>query len=209
MAILEGSLDGAQVQASVPGAKYVAPVREFFGELMALHIGTLRPLGLAFDHPVWVAFCTNGVVNRDGEAVMGVGAARFMKEKYPTLPAAVGKLIDRNKGGRNDVIRFKSARLFTFPHQENWRAAPTLSIIGASMRRLKAIVDTMPEITADAPLFIERPGYQPDQTKSLAWERVAPVLKAAGADDRFVFVAPEGAKDGADGVRDADLDLDL
>lgn len=199
--VLDADLD-AKVE-SEPQAES-GLVREWYGDLMALHGTKVGKQGEEMT-PVWVAFCTNGSVKSDGEAVMGVGVARHMKEKYPTMPGVLGKLINPQEGGRNQVVRFAKAAVFTFPHQENWRQAPALGRIAATMRQLRGIVDAMPEITKECPLYVERPGYQPDATKSLPWPKVIETLVANGADERFVFVAPVAAKQGAGSVVDADL----
>jgi hypothetical protein len=207
--IMEAVLDDAAHQLEASNQTVVIPVvKEFIGNLFALHGTMTNKVGTKDEMiPVWIAFLTNGMVKQDGEAVMGVGMARLLKDKYPTLPGVLGKII---QGGRNNVTVFRKSAMMAFPHQMHWRNPPVESLILQSAHQLMVALngtDThpgIPEVTADRPIFVERPGYHmSDPTKSVPWGTLSKKL-ALIVDDRVVFVLPERS-----GPREAVMEADL
>lgn len=179
--------EASQAQPIAP----VIPVREAVLNLHELQGTTVnKTKGSTEMVPQWIAFLTNAIVKQNGEAVMGVGTARYLKDKFPHLPEALGKHL---AGGRNFVTVFRKAAMMTFPHQAHWRNPPVESIVLASAQQLMQVLETVTEVTAERPIYVERPGYfVSDPSKSLDWPRLAAKL-AKIVDDRVVFVTPERA----------------
>ncbi len=123
----------------------------------------------------WVAITTNGVVKRDGSAVMGRGVALQAARRFPCLPYELGARI-RQHGNR--VFVFPHYRLYTLPVKHRYWEEADLDLIASSCRQLAAMVPP------DQTVYLVRPGCGAGR---LAWQDVRPVI-APILDDRFFIV---------------------
>lgn len=125
----------------------------------------------------WKVITTNGVVNKDGMAIMGGGIAKQASERFPGLRKELGKLIDVFG---NEVYRFQDLKLFTFPTKSDWKEESDISLIERSCVRLLQFVNTM-DIKE---IYMVRPGCGKGNLK---WSDVKNVLEKY-FDDRFIIV---------------------
>ena len=123
---------------------------------------------------------TNGFVKRNGEAVMGAGCARELRDAVPSAPQKLGRLI-RLHGNR--PVRFlavNGAHVASLPVKVHWKLAADLDLIEASVRSLVLMADRFGYTNVVLP----HPGCGNGRLK---WAdvkgRIAPLL-----DDRFTVV---------------------
>jgi hypothetical protein len=81
---------------------------------------------------------TNGMVERDGNAVMGKGVAKQAQFRFPMLPRDLGLQIKKHG---NHVFYFSAYRLITFPTKNDWRENSTLDLLRRSVSELKKFID--------------------------------------------------------------------
>lgn len=139
----------------------------------------------------WICVTTNGVVNEDGEAVMGRGIALEAKKRFPGLPHDLGMAIT-SKG--NKLYSWPKCRLVTFPTKHHWMDMSDLCLIEKSCQELVSWVDAVcsfltsalkiPMVTESAKIYLPRPGCG---NGGLYWNDVKPILEKY-LDDRFVVV---------------------
>lgn len=129
-----------------------------------------------------VCITTNGIVKRDGKAVMGAGIAKQANDLYFLDEELANHLLSSGnvphifaKKGRNNC------HLISFPTKYNWRDNSDLNLIARSAQLLVELV-TRRNITA---CYLTPPGCG---CGKLDWEtQVKPVLEPI-LDDRFVIV---------------------
>lgn len=132
-----------------------------------------------------VCVTTNGMVRRDGRAVMGRGIAKTADQRFGlayTLAEYLGKYGNRvfNMGVRRDSVTGRAMRVFTFPTKHDWRDPSDLELIAQSARQLVAQCDRLRVSTC----YLTCPGCANGR---LDWEtQVRPVLEPI-LDDRFVI----------------------
>lgn len=113
-----------------------------------------------------ICITTNGMVKKNGEAVMGRGCAAQMKERYPDFPKKLG---DRLKEYGNVVMFFKEYGVITFPVKHKWFEKADIELIKKSCLDLSRMVFKL-----NCPVFLPRPGCGNGQLK---WEEVKPVIE--------------------------------
>ena len=114
----------------------------------------------------WIVITTNGVVKRDGSAVMGRGVAEQAKARFPDLAFALGKKLTRSG---NHVWTFSKFKIVTFPVKQVWQKPAHLDLIRQSCLELNSLFSAI----NIEPLYIVRPGCGNGQ---LAWSEVRPIL---------------------------------
>ena len=166
----------------------------------------LEIVGDLFDPPPEVhAICltTNGQVKANRRAVMGRGVARQALDRWPNMPALLGRsildhghvvrvfaIVPRVPGGGTWAARVEDTteiyvlghRIITFPVKHTWRdkQAP-LGLIERSARQLATLV--APGGVAGR-IALPRPGCGNGRRD---WAEVRPIL-AQHLDDRFVVI---------------------
>lgn len=141
------------------------------------------PNGGIFDARV---ITTNGVLNSNGEAVMGVGTALQAARMFPTLPKLLGKKLD-SKG--NKVFRFSKDifsidyDIVTFPTKEDWRDPSDMKVIWKSTIQLLNMADSQNWKTVALPKVGTGAG-------GLQWKNVKSLIKRY-LDDRFFVISYE------------------
>jgi len=126
---------------------------------------------------------TNGVVRRDGRAVMGRGTALEAVRRNPSidLPRVLGDLL-RSRG--NHVHLLSPTNLVSFPTKHSWRECSDLALIRQSALELARLVAEL-RLGPDARVVLPRPGCM---SGGLRWEDVRPVIAPILSDKRFVVI---------------------
>lgn len=130
-----------------------------------------------------ICVTTNGIIKKDGNAVMGAGVAKVFAQAYPNLPAELGLrlnaygnrvyLFPKYDGNKADVI--------SFPTKNHWRDKSNLKLIETSLKQLVHIA----YISRYEMIILPRPGCA---NGGLNWEKeVAPLCKKY-LDDRFFII---------------------
>ena len=128
---------------------------------------------------------TNGILRRDGLAVMGAGIAKIAAMRYPESQRVLAQNL-KTQGNHaaflgtyeNQNSRF---HLFSFPTKEHWRDPSSILLIQRSAEELVRLC----EKHHIQKCYLPRPGCT---NGKLHWEDVKRVLLM---DDRFVIVSHE------------------
>lgn len=123
-----------------------------------------------------LAVTTNGTVNRKGECPMPRGCARQARERFPDLPAILGRQL---AAYGNHVCELGHG-LLSFPVEEHWLERPDPRLIARSAAELRAIADER----GWTRVVLPRPGCGGG---GLEWREVRELL-APHLDDRFLVV---------------------
>jgi len=125
----------------------------------------------------YIVIPTNGTIQRDGEAVMGAGLAKQIKEKIPYLAVELGKKI---KEIGNYCFYFDKFKIITFPVKHQWWEKADLKLIKNSC------LDMMILINDKKIKKIAMPKVGCGKGR-LFWKEVKPILEEY-LDDRFTIV---------------------
>lgn len=124
----------------------------------------------------YIVIPTNGIVT-NGKAVMGAGLAKQAADRYPALPAILGKhLVEKG----NIPMVWRPLRIITFPTKLDWRNKSDIELIKSSA----AFVSSLTVCSYDAPVFMPRVGCG---LGGLRWDVVRPVLDRI-LDPRFIVI---------------------
>lgn len=127
-----------------------------------------------------ICLTTNGIVRKDGLAVMGKGVAFQATHRIPGIQKALGKhLIERGNYGHY----FPEFRVISFPVKHHWKDRASLELIGSScdfLHGLCAVLDN-----SICPVYLPKPGCGSGQ---LDWSDVRPLVKSLVDSGRVVIV---------------------
>lgn len=130
---------------------------------------------------------TNGFIKKNGEAVMGRGCALEAAQKWPDLPAFLGRAMRRNGnvtmflyGPGDEGVIEPFTNMISLPVKHHWREKADLALIFRSVVTMIEIVD----VQGFRHVVMPRPGCG---NGGLDWDYVRPPL-AAILDDRFTVV---------------------
>ncbi|MDE2095658.1 MAG: ADP-ribose-binding protein [Patescibacteria group bacterium] len=129
-------------------------------------------------------FPTNGVVKKNGHAVMGRGLAKQVADRWPSVSWWLGQVLEsdgnhvRALGGVPECDRKFS--LVSFPTKNDWRDKSDLGLVRQSGVELVQLTDFM----RWKKVILPRPGCD---NGGLNWREVKPVLEEI-FDGRFVIV---------------------
>lgn len=132
----------------------------------------------------WVVITTNGVVKKNGTAVMGRGIAEQAAIRHPTLPYLLGNALEDSG---NKVHIFEGLGIITFPTKHHWRQWADLELIEESLRQLVAWADIPPR--KHGKFYMIRPGCANGRRD---WRTEVKPLCEQYLDDRFVIVEWNG-----------------
>lgn len=149
--------------------------------------------GSIFDMPTGTntAMCvtTNGMVKRNGEAVMGAGIAKAVYQRYNTRGIASILATHLRKTGNHvyDLGLYGNQNgqfhMISFPTKNDWRDPSDLALIEQSAKELAQLCDRL----GIQSCFLPRPGCS---NGKLRWENVRPVI-APILDDRFTIITQD------------------
>lgn len=142
--------------------------------------------GNVWDHhpDSYIVVTTNGVVNPNGELIMGKGIALEAKNRYPLLPIHAGNLV---KNAGNYTFVFPKYKLITFPTKHHWRHKGDINLIQRSIEQLLHVIDNHDELCIEkiyAPLLGCGNG-------GLKWETVSSMIMKTYKkfNGRLIFVS--------------------
>lgn len=127
-----------------------------------------------YDEGSPICITTNGIVRRDGCAVMGRGVAWEAAQRFPYIQRELGEQLQRIG---NHVSYFSQYHLFTFPVKHHWQQPAELALIERSVGEI------MGSPFVHRTVYLPKPGCG---NGLLKWESVEPVV--AKLDDRFVIL---------------------
>lgn len=131
--------------------------------------------GNLWDYPADVrVITTNGFVKKNGECVMGRGCALEAAKAQPSLPLALGRMIEQN-GNHVFLLNNGEVKLYSFPVKHQWFEVADIELIKRSAEELVS------KIAGPKRVVMPRPGCGNGQLK---WEDVKPILEPI-LDDRF------------------------
>lgn len=119
---------------------------------------------------------TNGVVKSNGELVMGAGIALQAKQRYPKLPAILGKNVSIFG---NKPFFIEEYKIISFPTKHNWKDSSNIRLIEKSAREILAFVN----VHNVKSVALTRPGCG---LGNLSWVDVKVVLEKY-FDNRFII----------------------
>lgn len=121
------------------------------------------------DEGTKLVITTNGYVNSRGEAVMGRGCARQVKDLYPGFAKRLGREL---LSSGNHVRYFPREGIITFPVKHDWHQRADLLLIARSFIELYQMLHRISDIRQ---LWMPRPGCG---NGGLDWNTVKPLTKA-------------------------------
>jgi len=132
------------------------------------------------DH--FIVIPTNGIVKKNGQAVMGAGLAKDIALKMETFPLMLG---NRLKFYGNIPHSFSEVNIITFPTKHHWYQEANIDLIEVSALELANCVRT----AGYKRIYMPRVGCGNGR---LSWDVVRPVL-IEYLDNRFIIVHKEAA----------------
>lgn len=161
-------------------------------------------------HPVeerTIVVTTNGMVKKNGNAVMGRGIAKYAEDnlilikhsgipkeyQHCTCSKILGKLLSAYGnhayylGTWQDMVTNTFFNIITMPTKNDWRNPSDIQLIEQSCKEIVNIADKRPYLKD---IFLPAPGCS---CGKLSWEdvyqKISPIL-----DDRFICVHPDSMK---------------
>ncbi len=126
----------------------------------------------------WIVVATNGQVKSDGQAIMGKGIALEAAERYPELPAALGKRLTVEG---NHVFLFCTFGLITFPTKEEYYRPSSIKLIEIG---LKSLVNIVNDSQLQGEILLPRLGCGNGR---LQWGTVRPLVANYLKSDQFII----------------------
>ena len=166
-----GSESSLRCQRRTLGSSKEALMLETRGDLWKLH-----DFGLQL-----ACVTTNGVMNKDGLAVMGAGCAKQAANRFPDMPKRLGNLL-RLTG--NHVYHFEDHNVLSFPVKHHWNEAADLDLIVRSCHELMVKLDKLAAPPSVQLCYLPRPGCG---FGKLQWSDVRSAI-APLLDDRVIVV---------------------
>lgn len=132
---------------------------------------------------------TNGMVRKDGKAVMGAGIAKYCRDTFPCVDMALG---DKLKKGGNHVYELGLWKrpdfsgvfmLFSFPTKDDWKEDSKPELIRQSCKEIMHMADKHQL----RKVYMPCPGCS--NGKLDYWKDVRNILMGQ-LDDRFVVCVP-------------------
>ena len=133
-----------------------------------------------------ICVTTNGIIKRNGHAVMGRGIALTANQRFNLSLQLAGYLTKFGNrafhmGVKKDALTGRQMRVITFPTKHDWKDKSDIELIKTSAHQVAAICNKFNIKTC----YLTKPGCS---NGGLNWERqVRPVLEEI-LDDRFIVV---------------------
>lgn len=129
-----------------------------------------------------ICVTTNGIIKKNGEAVMGAGVAHQAKIRYPGLPRELAVKL-RFTGNHVYLMPQKNhISIVTFPTKNDWKDDSDIALIEQSCEELVVLTDKL----RWNQVVLTRPGCA---NGKLNWSDVKPILEKH-LDDRFIIISP-------------------
>lgn len=137
-----------------------------------------------------VCITTNGIVRRDGKAVMGAGIAKYARDNFERVDSILGKKLSALGNQVHYIGIFKKPgsldrfTMLSFPTKEDWRENSKPKLIERSCREVMVVAS---QHKLDM-VYLPCPGCANGHLDY--WKDVRPILLEE-LDDRFTVVVPE------------------
>lgn len=133
---------------------------------------------------------TNGIIKKDGKAVMGAGIAKYCRDTFPYVDKTLGDLLRDNGNHVYQLGLWKKPdcngafMLLSFPTKNDWRDASDLKLIQQSCKEIMVIAyeQNLNKV------YMPCPGCTNGRLDY--WNDVRPVLLDE-LDDRFIVCIPK------------------
>lgn len=131
-----------------------------------------------------ICVTTNGMVRKNGKAVMGAGVAKFVRDTFPDIDEKLGRFISQY-GNRTfnlgtQEYEGKRFRLISFPTKNDWKDKSDLNLIEKSANELVSLSYKFDLKN----IYLPVPGCSNGQ---LEWRDVSKRLTSL--DDRFTITS--------------------
>lgn len=131
-------------------------------------------------NPSFICITTNGVVKKDGTAVMGAGVAKTARELIKGIDKQLGDSIKKNGNNVCAVSSYLNYGVVSFPVKYNFYEIADLSLIERSTIQLVHLISSN-----SIKVILPRPGCNNGKRD---WEKeVKPILRKY-LDDRFYII---------------------
>jgi hypothetical protein len=130
----------------------------------------------------YVIITTNGIIKKNGLAVMGAGLAKLAAQTYPQLPEQLAYFLEIHG---NRCFRFPQYKVITFPTKYHFKDKSDIDLIVKSLEELKLMIEKF-DIQK---VYMPRVGCRNGQ---LEWSEVKPVIEfhLCGVWDKIEFTEP-------------------
>lgn len=124
-----------------------------------------------------LAMCvtTNGVIKKDGKAVMGAGVAKSFRDFFPSIDQILANKLKENGNVVNLLGAYQpknkdtSISIFSFPTKHHWNEDSDIELIKSSAKQLAKEIKSM----GDGWVLLPKPGCR---NGNLNWEDVKRVI---------------------------------
>lgn len=135
------------------------------------------------EYDVHLCITTNGIVRKDGKAVMGRGIALEAAQKFSWIQTNLGTNL--KKYGNN--VHYLGNNIFSFPVKHHWRDKADIELIKKScLEIMDALDDLTEERKEKQKVLLVRPGCG---NGGLNWETEVKPLISTLLDDRVIIVS--------------------
>ena len=128
-----------------------------------------------------ICVTTNGMIRKDGRAVMGAGVAKAFRDRYEGLDYTLAKSLRENGNVVSDLGIKEGYHIISFPTKNNWKDNSDINLIEQSAKQLVQLADKLNLTT----VWLPQPGCT---NGHLDWETVKKVIEPY-LDDRFIVTS--------------------
>lgn len=130
----------------------------------------------------WLCITTNGIVKKNGRAVMGRGIALQAKRRFPYIDLVLAERIRSRGNVVSPLVKAENYWILSFPTKHHWRTPSDIDLIRRSAEQLKQHFDEQEK----KPLVVmPRPGCGNGQ---LEWSDVKRVIEPILDDPGFLII---------------------
>ena len=130
----------------------------------------------------WLCITTNGIIKKDGSAVMGRGIALQAKQRYPGIEKVLAEKIRSRGNVVSSLIKKDGHWLISFPTKHNWKDKSNIDLIKSSAEQLKQHFNNQKEKPI---VLIPRPGCFNGR---LEWDDVKKTIEPILTDEQFAII---------------------
>lgn len=127
-----------------------------------------------------ICITTNGIIKKNGDAVMGAGIAKTCAQKFPMAQKDLAKGLRANGNIVQVISTTVYGLLLSFPTKHHWRDPSDIELIKESCRQLMRLIDEH-ELNR---VLIPKPGCS---NGKLDWSEVEPIISEI-LDDRVAVI---------------------
>lgn len=126
-----------------------------------------------------ICVTTNGIINLNGELIMGAGIAKQAMLRYPELPTIFGKHVKKYGNTPCEYKTVFGTSIVSLPTKHHWRGVSDLCLIRKSLQLIKKMFPDNLRIA------LPRPGCG---NGGLIWDDIKIYIEYMLPEDRFIVV---------------------